>query len=307
VGTAALESAERLAERVIRDHATGVVGAAPPAGADARNWDNAIRLYVTIDRNRATLRKLLRGEATGDRTWVTRHAANRRFLDAVAARGVAVAAWRGPFARTYDTPAGSWTVALETDPLHVLQMGNYFGTCLALDGVNAFSTVANACEADKRVAYVRDARGAVIGRKLLLLTPLGRLVGFRSYGAGALDEWEALGEARGPGPWVKVVLDVFSRELADRCGARLHPLVSRGKPFKDDPHDVDRGLFCRWYNDGPEPFDPPWLRHSPAELRRQLTEGGPARDELDVLRQGDETQRAAAARVGLWFGVTGFR
>ena len=76
---------------------------------------------------------------------------------------------------------------------------------------------------------------------------------------------------------IRRLVPTFLEELADHCRARLHPLVSRGKPFKDDPNQIDHGLFCRWYNDGPEPFDRPWLLHSPSELRRQLAEGGPAR------------------------------
>jgi hypothetical protein len=305
LGAAALEAVERLAEQTMRSHALSVVGSAPPAGSDPRNWDNALRLYFVVDRNRGALRKLLRGEAAGDRAWITGHPANRQFLKTVAARGVDVAAWTGPFERPFTTPAGRWTVSLETDPLHVLQMGNYFETCLALDGVNAFSTIANACEADKRVAYVRDARGVVIGRKLLLLTPAGRVVGFRSYGAGALDRWEAEDDnanAGGASAWIKIVLDVFSRELADRCRAKLHPLFTQGKLPKDDPGQIDHGLFCRWYNDGPEPFDPPWLRHPPQRLRRQVVEGGRAREELKALLRGDASQRAAAGRVLKWLG-----
>ena len=307
---AVLGAAEMAAEEIVLSHVTSLVGGPPPAAYDKRNWDNALRLYFTAEHNRGTLRRLLRGEATGDRSWLSDHPANRRFLDTVAARGVDVGAWRGVFERTFETPAGRWTVALETDPLHVLQMGNYFETCLSADGCNAFATIANACEADKRVAYVRDARGVIVGRKLLVMTPEGRIVGFRSYGAGALDAWDDGGAADGAdraGAWVKIVLDAFCRELADYCRAKLHPLRCQGRRLKDVPAAGGRGLFCHWYNDGPEPFDPPWLRHSPARLRRQWARGGRARVELEALKGGDATQRAAAHRVLLWLGADTMR
>ncbi len=38
---------------------------------------------------------------------------------------------------------------LEGDPLRILQMGNYFDTCLSIDRDTAFSTVANAVDANK--------------------------------------------------------------------------------------------------------------------------------------------------------------
>ena len=53
---------------------------------------------------------------------------------------------------------------LERDPLSILQLGNYFDTCLSFGAFNAFSTVANACELNKRVVYAVDDRGFVLVR-----------------------------------------------------------------------------------------------------------------------------------------------
>ena len=51
---------------------------------------------------------------------------------------------------------------LETDLLRILQMGNYMGTCLSLGGGNAFSTVANACDLNKRVLYAANGAGTEV-------------------------------------------------------------------------------------------------------------------------------------------------
>jgi hypothetical protein len=141
---------------------------------------------------------------------------------------------------------------VETDPLHVLQMGNYFGTCLSEGDFNAFATIANAVELNKRVVYVYDARRAVVGRKLVVMTRRGQLLGFRTY--GALPGRDAAG-ADGNGARLKVFLDEFCRGLARRCGATLHPYPDCPQPqIEEDFKSL--ALFAKWYNDGPEAFGP---------------------------------------------------
>ncbi len=229
---------EAVAEATIRGHFRDVLGVhlpADPSAAVGRNWDNALRLYLTIDRNRPRLRRLLRREARGDRGWMAIDARNAAFLRAAAAAGVDTAAWRGGLVRrATDDDGRPLRVELETDPLHVLQMGNYFGTCLSEGQSNAFSTVANATDANKRVAYVYDDRGTVVGRKLIAMTAAGQIVGFRTYGTA--DR-------------LKPVLDAFCRHLARRCRATLHPA---GRP--DAAAVPDLHLSADWYDDGPEPF-----------------------------------------------------
>src|SRR5206468_12716541 len=89
--------------------------------------------------------------------------------------------------RHASVPGGRLHVYLERDPLRVLQMGNLFDTCLSFGGVNTFSTIANACELNKRVVYARDGLGRIAGRKLIGVTGEGTLFGFRTY-TGLHDE-----------------------------------------------------------------------------------------------------------------------
>jgi hypothetical protein len=181
-------------------------------------------------------------------------------------------------------------------------MGNFFGTCLSVGDVNAFSTVANACEANKRVVYLRDAAGHVIGRKLLVLTRGGRIVGFRSYGSRYwVSSIDALAGKGGVPAWVTVALDAFCRSLADRCGATLHPLTEES--MKADPAaGAKLALFARWYDDGHEPFDEAWLAHAPEALRADVRANGAAAGRLlQRLALGEEAA-VGAAGVLAWLG-----
>jgi hypothetical protein len=306
---ATLSAMEGLTQRVMERRVRRLAGGPPPPGYEPGDWDNAVRLYFSIQRNRGILRRLLRQEAGDKDARVRDHAANRRFLDAMRRRGIDIEVWTGRFTETSQTPNGPLTVSLETDPLKVLQMGNYFRTCLAEGGCNAFATVANACEANKRVAYVRDARGAVVGRKLLAMTAAGRILGFRSYGAGDFESWEA---EEGPrsNPWVKIVLDVFCRRLADACRTTLHPFPREPEGDPDPGCDAKLNLFAQWYNDGAEAFDRWWLDQSPDELRAGVVGGGAVFDcllaELEGLAASGKQEGSAVAgpalRAALWLG-----
>lgn len=73
------------------------------------------------------------------------------------------------------------TVHLDPDPLAVLRMGQPFGTCLTPGEINFWSAVVNAADLNKRVLFLRDARGEVIARRLLGLRDDGAVVAFRTY------------------------------------------------------------------------------------------------------------------------------
>ena len=258
---------EAVADAAVRGHFADVLGVTLPAGLSdrsRRDWDNALRLYLTVDHNRPRLRQLLRRESVGDRAWLASDPPNAAFLAGVARAGVDPAVWRGPMVR-HVTDAGGrpLRVELETEPLHVLQMGNYFGTCLSEGQMNAFSTVANATDANKRVAYAYDGRGTVVGRKLLAMTPAGQVVGFRTY--GTFDHADAPYPAAAGRPELKAVFDAFCGELARRCGATLHPYAPRSHPA---PTSAELTLAAAWYNDGAEPFDPAVLPTAPRRSRK---------------------------------------
>jgi hypothetical protein len=232
---ARLDAAWRLVDDVFRDRLEQIAGPLPPGLEITPDLSNAALLGMDIRSNRALLRKLIRASLRGDADWVRRQPANAAFLQSLAERGVAVDVWLGRHERRYrcaEAPGGHVRLHLETDPLHVLQMGNYFDTCLSFGHCNAFSTVANACELNKRVLYVTDARGRVVGRKLLAINDAGELVGFRTY--TSLSD-AAQNEA------VRQAVRRYSRRFARRCGLLLG---ERGS--------VPLLLAQDWYDDGIE-------------------------------------------------------
>ncbi len=119
---------------------------------------------------------------------------------------------------------------VEHDLLQILQMGNAFGTCLSVGGINAFSTVANACEANKCVIFARDGKGRIVARKLLAINANGALVGFYTYACGPDEQANTK---------LREVMARYAREFASRCRLELA-----------DEGEVPLLFTERWYNDG---------------------------------------------------------
>ncbi len=115
-------------------------------------------------------------------------------------------------------------------PLCILQMSNYIVTCLSFRCRYLFSTVANACDLDKRVIYVREPDGQVVPRKLVAITDEHKLVGYRTY--TALPDEDKRAE-------IGHVLDHYVRRLAKAAHLELS---NRG--------NVRPLLTREWYDDG---------------------------------------------------------
>jgi hypothetical protein len=214
-----------------------VAGPVPPDLVLDDDWLNATLLASDIEQNRRLLLRLLRARLAGVADWPERHPVNRAFLAGLAARGVDAAAWLDTAPRLYrckGVAGGHVHLRLERDPLRILQMGNYFDTCLSFGGGNAFSTVANACELNKRVVYATDGSGRVVGRKLIGITAEGTLIGFRTY--------TALRDRAG-NQALRAIFRRYLTAFAARCGLTLA-----------DEGTVPRLFATAWYDDGARPW-----------------------------------------------------
>jgi hypothetical protein len=230
---AQLAAAERQMLACYRARLEAVARPLPPAAPLDDDLLNAALLTLDIRQNRKWLLRLLRAYLDGDRRWIERLPANVAFLRALAERGVDATAWLGDGPRRFACPGvagGRVRLHLEREPLRILQMGNYFDTCLSFGQMNAFSTVANAVELNKRVVYAADGAGRIVGRKLIAINTLGALVGFRTY--------TALADARANAA-LRAVFRRFLTDFAARCGLAWA-----------DGGEVATLFVEAWYDDG---------------------------------------------------------
>lgn len=198
-------------------------------------WRNAIRFFLVVEHNREPLRALLRRAATDPRRAYAADTHENRAWRELARPHFDLETWLAPRQKTITLHERRYHLALEEDVLEILQMGVPFETCLSLNGgSNAASTIVNALDDNKRVLYVRNARGAVVGRKLLALTEDHRLLGYRFY--CAVDKESELAQE----------VYQFCTDLAR--DARL-ALSDQGVPARL------HGEF--WYDDAARPWQPP--------------------------------------------------
>jgi hypothetical protein len=234
---ALFNAAEQQMLACYRRRLAGIAGPLPAGLRIDGDLLNAALLTLDVRHNRRLLRRLLRAHLAGETRWRERHPANAAFLRELAAQGCDTDAWLSTMPRVYrcaSVAGGRLRLRLECDPLCVLQMGNVMDTCLSFGGINSFSTVANACELNKRVIYATDGAGRVVGRKLIGINAEGKLVGFYTYSSLADEPARAA---------LRAIFVRYAAAFAARCGLEL---ADQG---------VVATLFAEaWYDDGVVPW-----------------------------------------------------
>lgn len=193
-------------------------------------------LRFSVEKNRTELTRLLKACLRGDLNYPLRQPANKHFLNEIKEKGIDAEVWLSTFPayfNVHEMDIGNVTIKLESNPIEILKMGVYFDTCLSFDGVNAFSSIANAVDLNKRVIYVRDRKGKVIARKLIGIADNGKLVGFRTY---------CMYSARSVRQWIISAVNQYAKALATACGIELDNGTSSTVPLL---------VSKSWYNDGP--------------------------------------------------------
>jgi hypothetical protein len=226
-------AAEQQVLACFRQRLADVAGPLPASLRLDDDLLNAALLTIDARHNRRLLRRMLRAHLAGEAGWREQHPANAAFLGALAAQGCDTHAWLSAMPRVYrcaGVAGGRLRLRLERDPLRVLQMGNFFDTCLSFGGINSFSTIANACELNKRVIYATDGAGRVVGRKLIAINDQGKLVGFYTYSSLADEPGRAA---------LRAVFARYAAEFALRCGLELA-----------DQGQVPTLFAEAWYDDG---------------------------------------------------------
>jgi hypothetical protein len=230
-------AAEQQMQACYHRRLADIAGALPAGLRLNDDLMNATLLTLDARYNRRLLRRLLRAQLAGEKGWRERLPANAAFLDKLAAHGTNTKVWLSAMPRVYrcaGVTGGRLRLRLERDPVRILQMGNFFDTCLSFGGVNSFSTIANACELNKRVIYATDGAGRVVGRKLIAISDEGKLVGFHTYSSLADTPARAA---------LAAVFAHYAADFAARCGLELA-----------DQGQVQKLFAEAWYDDGIVPW-----------------------------------------------------
>ena len=205
------------------------------------SWRAAARFLIGSTANQQWLGELLQQETRHKKAWPL----NADWIG-IARGHFAVDAWLAPRRQEIELQGVPYLLHLEEDPLEVLKMGSPFNTCLSLEnGFNAASVVLNAIDANKRVLYLRDAQGAIVGRRLLAVSQDWQLLGYHFY-CSLAPPLRTL---------AKAAADQLCAEIAAACGL---PPSAQGKPAEIHPG--------YWYDDRPQDPDEP-LGRRPGDLQ----------------------------------------
>ncbi len=195
----------------------------------SRAANHAVRLLAGLDSERKGLRRLLLAYCQGRADTYLDHPLNRAWF----ARHprIDAALWNTGVTSNLRYGDREIRIGLETEPLEILMLGTYVGSCLSLGGIGDYSTVACLLDANKQVVYARDANGRVLARQLLAIDEADRLVCFHVYPTTA-DEvlQQAFAE--------------FDATLAQALGIDLF------RSREGETYDVEVLLANDWWDDG---------------------------------------------------------
>ena len=235
IANAKMDSLYELSENICKEHWFKYSGR--PIDTWNDDWRNAIQLCFFTESNKRILRKLMINAAGNDFQWIYYHPKNQAFLNQLPSN-FNQTTWLLPPKLYFKIGKKTFSVEAEKDLLKILQMGNYFDSCLSVDQMNGFSTVSNAVEINKHVLWIKNNKGRIVGRKLIVLNQFGELYGYNSYGAGLGSNNE--------NPWFKIILDLYCQIFIKECGGELQ------NKRREDEKLI---LFLEWYDDGIEKFD----------------------------------------------------
>lgn len=190
---------------------------------------HAVRLLAGLGSNRKGLRRFLLAYCQGRTSTYLDHPLNRAWF----ARHPRIDAkiWdRNGHAQRAEG-AGDITLALEADPLEILMLGTFVGSCLGLGGLCDYSAVACLLDANKQVVYARDASGRILARQLLAIDESERLICFAIY---PVTTDEALIRA----------FHGFDGALAQALGIDIYTTQD------DEKYDIAAVVAQDWWDDG---------------------------------------------------------
>ena len=204
--------------------------------AEHKAAQHAVKMQNLAMENRRALRKFLRAYLSGEEDYLNKHPANLRWLKDHPA--ISFERWRtGPATLQRTIDGNLLSLSVELNPLEVLQLGTYVGSCLGIGGMLAVSAAAVVLDINKTVVYAKNQHGKVIARQLLAISEQDQLVAFSVY-----PDNVSLA--------IKQAFIEYDRAFASYLDIRLH------EPDLDtDYPEIARPISSYWWDDAAWRFE----------------------------------------------------
>jgi hypothetical protein len=191
-----------------------------------------LRLLGSVDDNRRGLRRALKAYWLGDQNYLSRHPATTAWYK----ENPSIP--RDTWERGISFESNGMSLSIESNPLEVLKLGEYAGSCLGIGGLCSYSAAAVLLDVNKQVVYARSWQGKVVGRQLLAISDDNRLICFSVYPLGANDR-------------VKASFFEYDLAFAHALGVSVFDPKEKGAP----EYTVRSILSDYWWDDGSWDFD----------------------------------------------------
>ncbi|MGA3205398.1 MAG: hypothetical protein ABSF12_23115 [Bryobacteraceae bacterium] len=198
-----------------------------PVQTISRNGLHALRLLGDVRENRRGLRKFLQAYWSGDLEYLSRHPETQSWYR----RHQAIP--RDVWEHGIPFDGEQLTIQIERDPLEILKLGTYTGTCLGVGGMCSDSAIAALLDVNKKVLYARDRKAKVVARQLIAVADDDRLVCFNVYPLSS-------------SPAARAAFRDYDHALARALGIPIYEAAGA-----DDPgYQVSSVLSLYWWDDG---------------------------------------------------------
>jgi len=156
-----------------------------------KNLEYALKVSYYTDSNQRPLKRFLRAYLNGDQNYLLNHSESQKWLKNH--KELNINLWQTGIEFSQESEKyGLITIDLEKDPLEVLKLGVYSGSCLELGGGFTYSAVAILLDINKQVLYARNKKGKVLARQLVAISEDNKLVCFEIYPPSVSDEIKAM-------------------------------------------------------------------------------------------------------------------
>ncbi len=193
-----------------------------------KNLEYALKVSNYTDSNQRPLRKFLRAYLNGEQDYLLKHPETQKWLKNH--KELNISLWQtGINFSQQSSKYGLISIELEKDPLEVLKLGVYSGSCLELGGGFTYSAVAILLDINKQVLYARNEKGKVLARQLIAISEENKLICFEIYPPSASNE-------------IKLMFRDYDELFAKKLDFPIN------KSYSD--YEIENILSKDWWDDG---------------------------------------------------------